>query len=247
LKDLSFKDWSFPLKIMAGYLSGILLLTILFSMSIRHLGTMVDDYNSLMNDTWRQLDSLQTIRSAAMDVRLNLPAKPDQARRKLAQIDFALDKYFALKRGGVPLDLLVLVADIYNFRRQANLMILGGGSLADLDKAFNSLDGRTYYEVERSRGNTEAAEGRFIERINQLLLLNVILAPLSFLFLYYYGYMLANTTGLRLKKFLADLQQIADGKPRVRIRDDSTDEVGQIAAGINKLADKIEKGYNTSS
>jgi hypothetical protein len=247
LKDLSFKDWSFPLKIMAGYLTGILLLTILFSMSIRHLGTMIDDYNNLMNDTWRQLDSLQTIRSASLDVRLNLPDRPELAKRALGKIDLALDKYFALKRGSIPPDLVVFVADIYNFRRQANLIIGGSGSLAELNDTFGLLDGRTFYEVERSRSNTEAAEGKFIERINQTLLLNIILAPLSFLFLYYYGFMLANTTGLRLKHFLAALQQIVGGQPGIRVKDDSVDEIGQIAAGVNKLAEKIETGYNTRS
>lgn len=72
------------------------------------------------------------------------------------------------------------------------------------------------------------------------MLLNVILAPLSFLFLYYYGFMISNYTGLRLKKFLQGLGEIISGKYGTRIEDDAQDEIGQIAAGINELAAKLK-------
>lgn len=244
MRDLSFRDWSFPLKIMAGYLTGILVLVILFSMSSRHFATIVGDYNRLMNDSWRQLDSLQTIRSGVLQAKMSLPGNPERARRSLALVDLALDKYLTLRQGGIPLDLIVLVTDINKFRIQAELVLVGRGSLAELNRTFNLLDGRTFYEIERSRSYTELAEMRFIERINQVLLLDIILAPLGFLFLYYYGYLIANSTGLRLRRYLAALRQITAGQWRARICDSSLDELGQIAAEIDKLAEQNEKGYN---
>jgi methyl-accepting chemotaxis protein len=245
LKELSFKDWSFPLKIMAGYLTGIMLLTVLFAMSIRHMGTIGSDYNNLMNDSWRQLDALQTMNSAMMEVRLSLPEKPAQAQVALARVEYTLQHYLTLKKGSLPDDLVVLVAELYNFRQKVLEELAGGIAPADLNRSFLSLSGRLRFEVERARGKTQVAEASYLERINQLLLLNIILAPLSFLFLYYYGFMLTNITGLRLRRFVANLQMINNGRTNVRIKDDSRDELGQIAAGVNQLAEKIEKGYNT--
>jgi len=238
LTDNWYRDLSFPVKIMMGYLVGILVLTILFSISIRHLSTVVSDYDILVKDAWRQLDSLQNIRAAGMQIKLDVENNPSNVDRSLAQVDISFTDFLDLTRGGIPLDLVLLVRDYHLFRQQ----VLKAPSVEaeSFSKTYNTFMGKIYVEIEKSRGKLRLSESRFIERIDQVLLLNVILAPLSFLFLYYYGFMISNYTGLRLKKFLQGLGEIISGKYGTRIEDDAQDEIGQIAAGINELAAKLK-------
>jgi methyl-accepting chemotaxis protein len=223
---------------MMGYLVGILVLTILFSISIRHLSTVVSDYDILVKDAWRQLDSLQNIRAAGMQIKMDVENNPSNVDRSLAQVDNSFTDFLNLARGGIPLDLVLLVRDYHLFRQQ----VLRAPSVEaeSFSKAYNVFMGKIYVEIEKSRGSLRLSESRFIERIDQILLLNVVLAPLSFLFLYYYGFMISNYTGLRLKKFLQGLQDVLSGKYEAKIEDDALDEIGQIAAGINELAGKVK-------
>ncbi len=238
LTDVWYRDLSFPVKIMMGYLVGILVLTILFSISIRHLSTVVSDYDFLVKDTWRQLDCLQNIRAAGMQIKMDMGKNPSNVGRSLAQVDMYFTDFLDLTRGGIPLDLVLLVRDYHLFRQQ--VLRAPGAETAAFSKAYYIFMGKIYVEIEKSRGALRLSESRFIERIDQVLLLNVILAPLSFLFLYYYGSMLSNYTGLRLKKFQQGLGDIVAGKSGAKIEDDARDEIGQIAAGINELAGKVK-------
>lgn len=248
--NLSYQDLPFPIKIMFGYLVGILLLTVLFSISIFYLGTIVNDYDALISQTWRQLDSLQTIRSAGVGLKDNIMVGDRPAAgRSLAQLTEALNGYLGFNRNGEPLDLNIMIKDISSLRQQGSQLIVlpRPASPAEL-KAFNrtgqAFDGRLYFEIERARGNLQVAETRFKERISQMLLLDIILAPLGFLFIYYYGLMLANYTGLRLRRFLSQLKAISGGNYRARVKVDSRDELGQIAEAINHLAEKLSSNSN---
>jgi methyl-accepting chemotaxis protein len=249
--DLDFRHWSFPIKIMFGYLIGVLILTVAFSITIFHISTIVNDYNNLMRDSWRQLNSLHTLRSAGLQVRLDLEQRPALARVGLMQMGSWLVDFTRFRAGGIPEDFVSLVGDFYNFRKSALKLIElkegklasaeGGVVMAEFNHDYGAFIGRVFVEIEKGKTKVEVSEGRFIERINYILFLNVVLAPLSFIFLYFYGFFLANHTGTRFQRFIASLRRIISGSGGERISDSSKDELGQIAEGINQLAERLEK------
>ncbi|MFA4844866.1 MAG: HAMP domain-containing protein [Candidatus Margulisiibacteriota bacterium] len=249
--ELNFRHWSFPGKIMFGYLIGVFILTSAFSSSIFHISTIVNDYNNLMRDSWRQLSALQSLRSAGLQVRLDLDQRPALARVGLMQMGNWLVDYTQFRAGGIPEDFVALVGDFYTFRQSAlKLVNLKEGKLvsaesgvitAEFSRDYGAFIGRAYVEIEKGKSKVEVGEGRFIERVNYILFLNVVLAPLGFIFLYFYGLFLANYTGLRFQKFLASLRKIVAGNSGERIDDRSRDELGQIAVGVDQLAERLEK------
>jgi methyl-accepting chemotaxis protein len=241
---------SFPLKLMLGYLVGILLLSLLFSVSIAHLSTINNDYNNLLRDAWRQLNALQTLYASGLQVRFDVDRNPASARADLKLLDSWFVSFLQFNRTGVPVDLAILAQEFHNFRQQTLELVELIESKAPrvqisvkynaFTKAYNLFLGRIMVEIERSKSKVAVSEVEFLGRVSQLLLLNLILAPLSFLFLYIYGFFLSNSTGLRLNKFLQELARILSGDYKQRIGDDSKDEIGQIATGINELTHRLE-------
>jgi len=249
---VEYKHLSFPLKLMLGYLVGILLLTLLFSISMGHLSTISRDYDHLVKNSWRQLDALQSLQSSGIRIRLDIDSNLAQARMDLKQIDYWFLRFLESNRGGSAGDFTMLVRDFHAFRLQALRLIdalenkAAGSELARERRLFMSkyepFVGRVFVEIERSRNFVQVSETNFLRRINELLFLNTILAPLSFLFLYVYGYFISNHTGLRLRNFLLSMRKIVSGDYKQRIDEPSQDEIGQIAQGMNELANRLGSG-----
>jgi methyl-accepting chemotaxis protein len=245
---MEFRHLGFPQKLMLGYLLGILVLALLFSMSIMHISSVFRDYDNSMKHAWRQLYSLQNLRSAGFQIRLNLD-NTVQIKKDLQQMDAGFESFLEHSRKGELRDMVSLVREYYSFRKQAlKLVDLKEGNAApatiaayqrDLLRDYTFLMGRIYVEISKSKSFAEVSEARFLHRINELLIINIILAPLSFLFLYIYGFLLSNTTGLRLKKFTDALHKIQAGHYKIKIIDNSQDELGQIAQGINRLTKRL--------
>ncbi|MEE8637606.1 MAG: HAMP domain-containing protein [Candidatus Margulisiibacteriota bacterium] len=247
---MEYKHLTFPLKLMLGYLIGILLLALLFSVSIAHISTITNDYDRMVRDTWRQLHALQTFRAAGLQLRFDVDKNPSEAKRDLRLVDYWFFNFLKSGSGDVPQDLTFLVKEFYSFRRQTLKLIdlkekkdpkaEFSKQYNDFTKKYNILFGRIYVEIEKSKSNLEVSETQFLRRISELLFINIILAPLSFLFLYVYGFFLSNQTGLRLRKFLGSMREILSGNYKEKIRDESQDEIGQIARGMNELAKRLE-------
>ncbi len=246
---MEIRHMGFPLKLMLGYLVGILLLTLLFSISMGHLSTVTRDYDNLVRNTWRQLNAVQNLQAAVLNLRIDLGESLPRARNDLKQIDYWFLSFLRLSSPGASRDFSILVKEFHAFRLQAVKLI-------DLMERKNAKDPATYDvfrknynsliimisgEIEKTRRLTDVSETRFLRRINELLFLNTILAPLSFLFLYVYGYFISNHTGLRLRVFLNRMQKILAGDYEQRITDKSKDEIGQIAQAINELASRLSK------
>lgn len=247
---MEYKHLTFPLKLMLGYLIGILLLALLFSISIAHLSTITNDYDTMVRDTWRQLHALQTLRAAGLQLRFDADKNPSEVKRDLGLVDYWFFNFMKSGRGGVPQDLTFMVKEFYSFRQQTLKLIdlkEKKGPKAELSKQYNYftkkyniLFGRIYVEIEKSKSKVEVSETQFLRRISELLFINIILAPLSFLFLYIYGFFLSNQTGLRLRRFLDGMRKILSGDYKEKIMDESQDEIGQIARGMNELAKRLE-------
>ncbi|KPJ64787.1 hypothetical protein AMJ44_12105 [candidate division WOR-1 bacterium DG_54_3] len=247
---MEYKHLGFPLKIMLGYLVGILILALLFSASIAHLGTVINDYNNTVKIAWRQLNALQTLQASGLQIRLDIDNDTAKVDMDLRLIDYWFASFLQASRDGVPRDFILLVREFYTFREQTLKLINlkeQKASKSDLatqhrnfSKDYNIFMARIKVEIERGRSNVEVSEVRFLQRVNQLLLLNILLAPLSFLFLYIYGYFLSNYTGIRLRRFLENMRKILAGNYKEKIEDDSKDEIGQIAEGINELAERLD-------
>jgi methyl-accepting chemotaxis protein len=158
-------------------------------------------------------------------------------------------RFLKFSGGGASRDFPMLVREFYAFRLQAQELMdrmekkhLKDPASDDIFmKKYNSLLIMVSGEIEKTRRQADVSETRFLRRINELLFLNTILAPLSFLFLYVYGYFISNHTGLRLRAFLSRLQKILAGDYQERILDKSQDEIGQIAQGVNELASRLSK------
>lgn len=239
---MDYKDLSFPVKIMVGYLVGVLILTILFSISIIHLSTILGDYNSMVKNSWRRLNALQTVRAQAIKLRLDVIESPAEVKTDLSILDGWFDVFLQLSRDGQSTDLVPLVRDLYTFRKQTlDFITAAVPSPQGLIRDYNQLSGGILVEIEKEKANVDLSESGFLARINQLLLLNVILAPLNFLFLYYYGFFISNYLGQRLRGFLQILSKILSGDYKQRIADDSQDEIGQIAQGVNELVGRLNK------
>ena len=247
---MEYRHLGFPLKMMLGYLVGILILTVLFSVHIGHLSTINKDYGRIAQDGWRQLNALQTLYSFGLQLKLDLDENPSRAKAGLGSIDYWFFNYLKLSRGGGTKDFSVLVREYYAFRASVIRLIEVregespnsgiGATEREFARRFNVFMGRIFVDIERSRNNVQVSETLFLRRVNELLFLNTILAPLSFLFLYVYGYFLSNHTALRLKNFMESLRRILSGDYRTKIEDNSKDEIGQIAQGINELARRLE-------
>jgi methyl-accepting chemotaxis protein len=246
---MEIRHMSFPLKLMLGYLVGILLLTLLFSISMGHLSTVSRDYDSLVRNTWRQLNAVQNLHSAVLNLRIDLAESLPRAKNDLKQVDYWFMRFLKFSGGGASRDFPMLVREFYAFRLQALELMdrmekkhLKDPASDDIFmKKYNSLLIMVSGEIEKTRRQADVSETRFLRRINELLFLNTILAPLSFLFLYVYGYFISNHTGLRLRAFLSRLQKILAGDYQERILDKSQDEIGQIAQGVNELASRLSK------
>jgi len=246
---MEIRHMGFPLKLMLGYLVGILLLTLLFSISMGHLSTVTRDYDNLVRDTWRQLNAVQNLYAAMLNFKIDLGENHPKAENDLKQIDYWFLSFLKYSSPGASRDFSILVKEFYDFRLQA-VELLGlveskgtvkSATYEAFMKKYNSLVIMVSGEIERSRRSADVSETRFLRRINELLFLNTILAPLSFLFLYVYGYFISNHTGLRLRGFLKRMQKILAGDYEQRIADKSKDEIGQIARGINELASRLSK------
>lgn len=248
---MEYRDLGFPLKMMLGYLVGILLLTLLYSISIGHLSTISGDYDNLVKDSWRQLSALQSLHAAGQQLRFNIESDATQVESDLRLIDYWFLNYLKFSRRGASADISILVREFHAFRLQTLQLIYlikkkdGQAKLSpdydDFIKKYNAFMGRIYVEIERSKNHVEISEIRFLRRFNELLFLNTVLAPLSFLFLYVYGYFISNHTGLRLRKFLEALKKILAGDYKQRVNDPSQDEIGQIAQGVNSLVQRLGK------
>ena len=108
---------------MLGYLIGILLLALLFSVSIAHLSTITNDYDTMVRDTWRQLHALQTLRAAGLQLRFDADKNPSEVKRDLGLVDYWFFNFMKSGRGGVPQDLTFLVKEFYSFRQQTLILI----------------------------------------------------------------------------------------------------------------------------
>jgi methyl-accepting chemotaxis protein len=204
----------------------------------------------MVKDAWRQLHALQALRASGLQLRIDVDNNSSRAKTDIKLLDHWFFSFFKSSRGNVPKDFALLVKEFYSFRQQTLKLIdlkqkrASKSELsADYDgftEKYNLLMGRIYVEIEKSKSNVEVSETRFLRRISELLFLNIILAPLSFLFLYIYGFFLSNQTGLRLKRFLGDMRKILSGNYKEKIMDDSQDEIGQIARGMNELAERLE-------
>ena len=245
MAEQNIKGISLGAKVMLGYFLGILILTLVFSISIVYLGSITDDYNTLVNDSWRQLDDLQCIRAAGMQTRLNVELNPTEARSSLALIDYYFSSFLGLSRGGLPLDTTILARNYYDFRRQTQALLvretrqINTKQLKKYDRSYFLFIGKVLVEIERARTKLEVSESNFVGRINQVLLVNILLAPLNFLFLYYYAFTISNNIGLRLRRFLTELSKILAGQYSEKIKDSSEDEIGRIAGGVNELARRL--------
>jgi sensor histidine kinase YesM len=247
---MQYKNMTMPIKQMLGYLVGILMLTILFSLSIVHFGTLISDYNETMRDAWRQLNTIQDMRAYCLQARLNMESNPAGAKSDIKLMEF---NFFSLLQGtksGLPQDVMLLTQDMLAFSKQTQELIdlqQQGGSAEALviqrerfNRAYYFLLGRLYVEIEKAKTHAAMAETSFLQRISYLLFLNTVLAPLSFAFLYAYGFFLSNYTGVRLNKFMYSLKEILAGNYKTRVADDSRDELGQIAQVINELTRRLE-------
>lgn len=246
-----YKDLGLPVKQMLGYLVGILLLTILFSVSTVHFSTIVSEYDQTMRLAWRHLNSLQDLRAYGLQVRLDLNENLPKAKRDLEHVTESFNSLLRGGAGGPPKDVMLIVQDMLAFRKQTLKLIelkeenTDPAVLAKEEAVFKRnyllFMGRIYVEIEKSKANVAVTETTYLQRVSYLLLFNIILAPLSFAFLYIYGFFLSNYIGLRLQKFLASLGKIIGGDYKARIDDTSGDEIGKIAHGINELADRLDK------
>ena len=247
---MEYKHLRFPLKMMLGYLLGILILTLLFSASIAHLSTVINDYDNTVRNAWRQLYALQSLQATVLQIRLDVEDNISRIEMDLKLIDYWFSSFLESSKISVPQDIVRLATEFNAFRQQTLKLIdlkekkVPPAGLAaeyrNFIKDYNIFIGRINVEITKSKSGLDVAEVSFLQRINQLLLINIILAPLSFLFLYIYGYFLSNYTGLRLKKFLESLHKILSGNYRHKIDDASQDEIGQIAQGINELANRLK-------
>ncbi|MBN2057971.1 MAG: HAMP domain-containing protein [Candidatus Saganbacteria bacterium] len=248
---MEFKDLKMPIKQMMGYLIGVLLLTILYSLSIAHFSTVASEYNGSMRVAWRHLNSLQDLRAFGLQVKVDIYENPLRAENDLDRMTQAFNILLQGGVSGLPRDLTLLVKDMLLFRGQAQklIVLLNQNAPAEelkaqseaFERIFMAFMGRVYVEIEKSKSQTAMAETSYLHRISYLLLLNTILAPLSFAFLYTYGYFLSNYTGLRLKKFTDSFKKILGGNYKARIEDNSKDEIGQIAQGINELVRRLDQ------
>lgn len=246
-----FKNLAIPVKQMMGYLIGILLLTILFAASVAHFSTLASDYNSMMANAWRQLNHLQDLRAHALQVRIDIDENIAKADYDLRQMNDTFNALMAGGHLGLPQDVMLIVKDMIAYQEQtAKLVVMkkqkNGSEMlrrqqALFNKAYYMFMGRIYVEIEKSKSHVAIQETRYLQRISYLLVLNTVLAPLSFAFLYIYGFFLSNYTGVRLQKFLAQMKDILAGNYQAKISDDGRDEIGQIAAGINDLADRLAR------
>jgi len=248
---MNFKNMAVPVKQMLGYLVGILLLTILFAISIAHFSTIVSDYDHMMRKSWRQLDALQDLRARALQVRVDVDDNFARTSHDLKLMNFTFNRLMAGSGSGLPHDVVLIVKDMISFREETFKLVVmkeqaaSAGSLADqehvFNRAFQTFMSRIYVEIEKSKSYVAVQETRYLQRISYLLVLNTILAPLSFAFLYIYGFFLSNYTGMRLLRFLTQLKEILSGNYKARITDNSRDEIGQIATGVNELTSRLDR------
>lgn len=240
---MEFKNLSFPVKMMLGYLVGILILAFLLSAGVLHISTIFREYDKGMKSAWRQLDALQQVRAAGLRFRIQAEAASPRSRNELKDMDRWFQAFLEESRGGTSTDIVPLVRNYYGFRKQVNSLDLSPGlkdseKYRDFVKKYDFFMGSLYVEISRAKNYVEVSETNFLKRINELLLVILFLAPLSFLFFYIYGFFVSNSTGLRLKRFLAALKKLVAGQQQTDIKDNSRDELGQIAQGVNKLAHK---------
>ena len=116
---MEYKHLGFPLKMMLGYLVGILILALLFSVSIAHLSTVINDYNNTVKNAWRQLHALQTLHSSGLQIRLDIDEDTAKVNMDLKLIDYWFANFLQSSRDEVPKDFILLVREFYAFREQA--------------------------------------------------------------------------------------------------------------------------------
>ncbi|MFH1347763.1 MAG: HAMP domain-containing protein [Candidatus Margulisiibacteriota bacterium] len=246
-----YKHLTLPIKQMLGYLVGILLLTVLFSVSVVHFSTIVAEYNNSMKFAWRHLNALQDMRAFGLQVMIDIDQNVPKAKGDVDRLSNSFDVLLRGSSIGLPKDIMLIAKDMTLFREQTFKLIdliekkAAPAELAEQRAAYTHnyhlFMGRLYVEIEKSKSNVSITETIYLQRVSYLLLLNIILAPLSFAFLYIYGYFLSNYMGLRLLKFMESMRKILAGNYKEKIDDTSKDEIGQIAQGINELAERLDK------
>jgi HAMP domain-containing protein len=252
---MDFLNLRLPVKIMAGYLIGCIFVTLLFSISIFHVNTLTNDYNSLVKNSWRQLNALQEIRANAFQLRLSIEQNDDRARSKLMAFDFLLPEFIKLSQSANSGELNQFIQKYSDMRQKAGQLINARtGTVAageetarynEFSKSFNIFIGQIMVDSQISQAATAVAESNFFIRVQQLLLMNVILSPLNFLFLYFFGLSISNYLAVRLKKISDKTKAILAGNYQERIEEPSRDELGEMSRVINELASRLESRPKT--
>lgn len=103
--------------------------------------------------------------------------------------------------------------------------------------AGGRIIGRAWIMGPNPAGLLTQADLDYQKAVNKAIIFSIILLGLAALALGYWG---ANTLIKRLRRIEKAVAAVSSGDLKVRVRDDSGDELGTLAGNVNKMADELD-------